>query len=126
MRIVRALLALALVCLASCGQVPQGPKGDAGPPGPQGDAGPAGPPGPEGPAGPQGAPGPAGPGSQIRVVRSDCTSTTCTAQCNEDEVLVTAYCGVTRAAPTFPTERSVHCRFARRANIGPVVVICAK
>jgi Collagen triple helix repeat (20 copies) len=57
------VLALALF-VSACGQGPQGPKGEQGPPGPQGakgDQGPAGPPGVTGPKGEQGQAGPPGP-----------------------------------------------------------------
>jgi hypothetical protein len=49
------------VCLSACGQGPQGPKGDQGPPGPQGAKGDQGPPGPPGVTGPKGEQGQAGP-----------------------------------------------------------------
>src|SRR5512135_1365806 len=49
------------VFLSACGQGPQGPKGDQGPPGPQGAKGDQGPPGPAGAAGPKGEQGPPGP-----------------------------------------------------------------
>lgn len=51
------------VFLSACGQGPQGPKGEQGPPGPQGakgDQGPPGPPGGTGAKGEQGQPGPQG------------------------------------------------------------------
>jgi len=47
--------------LSACGQGPQGPKGDQGPPGPQGAKGDQGPPGPAGAAGPKAEQGPPGP-----------------------------------------------------------------
>jgi hypothetical protein len=40
-----------VVFLSACGQGPQGPKGDQGPPGPQGSKGDQGPPGPAGATG---------------------------------------------------------------------------
>jgi hypothetical protein len=91
-------LALTLALLAGLTACGKGPQGDAGPPGPQGpkgDAGPVGPAGPAGPAGPQGEKGPPGPPSpSIRVVRSDCVSG-CSVQCEDNEVLIAAYCGAT-------------------------------
>jgi hypothetical protein len=47
--------------LTACGQGPQGPKGEQGPPGPQGSKGDQGPPGPPGVTGPKGEQGQAGP-----------------------------------------------------------------
>src|SRR5207245_1293170 len=97
---------------------PAGPPGPEGPPGPVGPKGEPGPAGPAGPAGPVGPPGPAGaqaaasgpgPGTMIRVVRSDCGPTACTAGCNEDEVLISAYCGARRRPATVLTETSVSC-----------------
>ena len=85
------------------------------PPGPMGYAGPPGPPGPKGDPGPPGG---------IRVVRSNCDETTCTVQCGEDEMLLTAYCGPRRNAAIFPSERSATCRSQVPAN-NPLVAACA-
>src|SRR5881396_3151060 len=76
------------ICLASCGEGSPGPKGEAGVAGPPGEKGDRGPPGPPGPAGslPPGE-------TTVRVVRINCETAACTAACNQDEVLVTAYCG---------------------------------
>jgi Collagen triple helix repeat (20 copies) len=49
------------VFLSACGQGPQGPKGDQGPPGPQAAKGDQGPPGPAGATGTRGEQGPPGP-----------------------------------------------------------------
>jgi hypothetical protein len=122
------VLAIALaVMLASCGQPapgPQGPKGDAGAkgdPGPQGSAGSAGPPGLQGPAGPAGA------SSQFRLVRAACTSSlACTAECRDDEIVVTAYCGTKRVAPDYLNARAVSCGINPDVNGGPIVMVCAK
>ncbi len=101
--------------LAGCGNnATQGEKGDPGP------AGPAGPKGDSGPRGPAGAAG-----AGIRIVRSNCDATGCAAQCGDDEVLITAYCGATRNPATFPTERSASCRLRNPAN-SPLVAACAK
>jgi hypothetical protein len=117
------------VCIAGCG----GPKGEPGAAGPAGERGEAGPPGPAGPAGPPGPPGPpgsAGPtGSQtaegtVRVIRSNCEAAACRAECNQDEVVVNAYCGPRRTAATVVNERTVAC--ARGAAASPLVMICAK
>jgi hypothetical protein len=103
MRAAHLVLAFALLSgLAGCGK---GPQGDTGPAGPKGDAGPAG------PAGPKGDVGPAGPANlyRVRIVRSDCASGSCTVECLEDEVLVTAYCGPTRTPALFSKERNASC-----------------
>ena len=93
--------------LGACGQAPQGPQGDPGPPGP---------------VGPSGPPGPA---AGVRLVRSACDATSCTVQCEADEVLVTAWCGAARNPTNFPTDRSAICRGRGAAN-SPLVGVCAK
>jgi hypothetical protein len=114
MHLYRALIAITLsIGLVGC------EKGDPGPAGPPGTAGEAGPPGPAGPA------GPAGGSPATRIVRSNCDATSCAAQCSDDEVLLIAYCGSTRNAATFPTERSASCRVRNAAN-NPLVAACAK
>jgi hypothetical protein len=138
MKLFRTLIAITLsTSLVACGEAPPGPKGDPGPPGPpgaMGDAGPAGPVGPQGPpgpvgplgpAGPEGPPAPAGSSPQVRVVRALCEATSCSVQCEQDEVLLTAYCGAARTPAVFPTERSATCRTRTSAN-NPLVVACAK
>jgi len=138
MRIVPMMTAIVLsLCLIGCGQGPPGPKGDAGPPGPagskgdaglKGDAGPrgeaglkgeAGPPGPQGPVGPPGA------GSPLRVVRAGCDAASCTVTCNDDEIVLIAYCGPRRESAEFPTERSASCRRHGRES-DPLLATCAK
>ncbi len=106
MRAAHMVLAFALLAgLAGCGKGPQGDTGPAGPAGPKGDAGPAGPPGPKGDTGPAGPPGP----GSVRIVRLDCASGSCTVECHENEVLVTAYCGPQRTPALFSKERSASC-----------------
>src|SRR5215831_17744121 len=111
-------LLMAPLALSACEekQAPQGEKGDAGPPGPAGPAGPAGPPGPAGDVGTAG---------QIRMVRATCNATTCTAQCDEGEALLIAYCGNGRNPAAYPTERSATCR-ARTPTNNPLVIACTK
>src|SRR5262245_27448083 len=89
------------IFLLGCGQ---GEKGDAGPPGPPGPTGLPGPQGPQGPAGPPGSLA-----SQLRIVRSDCNPATCEAACDDNEVLLIAYCGPRRTPATFSGERSASC-----------------
>jgi hypothetical protein len=113
----RTLIAVALaIGLLGCGKSSQGEKGDPGPAGPAGAKGDAGPRGPAGPPGASGA---------MRIIRANCDATGCTAQCNDDEVLLGAYCGATRIAAIFPTERSATCRARTPAN-SPLVAACAK
>src|SRR5437879_11138555 len=105
MHIYQAIIAITLAMwLAGCGQSPPGAKGDPGP---------AGPPGPKGETGPAGPPGAS---SAMRIIRSNCDATGCTVQCSDDEMLLIAYCGATRNAATFPTERSASCRVRNAAN----------
>jgi hypothetical protein len=116
-RTYRTLIAITLaVALAGCGKFSQGEKGDPGPAGPPGEKGDAGPRGPAGPPGASGA---------MRVVRANCDATSCAVQCGDDEVLLIAYCGATRNAATFPTERSASCRARNPAN-SPLIAACAK
>ena len=123
---IKVLIALmACVAMAGCGPGPQGPKGDAGPPGPpgpKGETGAAGAPGPQGPQGLAGAPGPA---SSIRILRLNCAPTTCIAECNPDEILVSAYCGPNRKAATFLTERSASCGVVPSTSNSPLTAVCA-
>jgi len=112
-----ALIVMTLALgLAACGNATQGEKGDPGPPGPPGAKGDAGLRGPAGPPGASGA---------MHIVRANCDATNCTAQCGDDEVLLIAYCGATRIAATFPTERSATCRARTPAN-SPIIAACAK
>jgi hypothetical protein len=121
------------ICLVGCGEGAIGPKGEQGVAGPAGPKGDPGPPGPQGEKGDPGAPGPAGPPGAavestgaVRVIRLGCeTASACTAECGQDEVLVTAYCGPRRTAITLINERSVSCPPARAAT-NPLVAICAK
>jgi Collagen triple helix repeat (20 copies) len=118
-----AMLGL-ILCVAACGKPEPGPKGDPGPAGPKGDRGENGSPGSAGPAGPAGPQGPAGPSSQMRIIRQNCGSTACTATCNENEVLVTAYCGPSRQDAKVLTERSVSCGIIPDPEHSPLVAVC--
>jgi hypothetical protein len=110
--------------LAGCGKGAQGDTGPAGPQGPKGDDGPAGPIGPPGPAGPQGPQGEQGaPSPSVRVVKSDCVSG-CTVQCQDNEILVTAYCGPTRNQAQFLGERGASCGPAASPSNAPLVAVC--
>jgi hypothetical protein len=123
-----AIIGLSLLAVG-CGSGPQGPKGDPGPPGEPGaagDAGPQGPTGAQGPQGPAGPPGPPGVSSQTRVHRVNCATETCQVTCGLDEVLVSAYCGPSRHAPTFLNENAVSCGIAPNAANSPLVAICVR
>ena len=118
MHFYRALVVTTLaVCLIGCGEGPQG--------GERGDPGPAGPPGEKGAEGPAGPPGPPGISSAVRILRTNCDATNCTAQCSDDAVLLIAYCGPMRNPANFPTERSASCR-TRNAGNNPLIAACAK
>ena len=119
------LVGAMVAMLAGCGQGPKGDPGAPGAAGPPGDPGPAGatgPVGPPGPPGPQGEQGP--PGPNVRVVRMDCLSGNCTASCNGNEVLVSAYCGPARNAASFIGERQVSCGIEPTAAYSPLVAVC--
>jgi len=113
-----------MLCVAACGKPEPGPKGDPGPEGPAGPKGDRGESGALGPTGPPGPQGPAGQSSQTRIIRQACTSASCTATCNENEVLVTAYCGSSRHDAKVLTERSVSCGIIPDSEHSPVVVVC--
>jgi hypothetical protein len=124
------LIALALlISLCGCDWAPK--KGDPGAPGPAGPQGETGPQGIQGPVGPTGPPGPQGeqgpPSPTVRVVRVDClTNATCTFGCRGDEILVIAYCGSSRTAPTYPNERQASCGINVNQANSPLTAICAK
>jgi hypothetical protein len=140
MKLIRTSLLFVLATgLAACDKIP-GLKGDPGPQGPPGAAGEAGPPGPVGPPGPAGPPGPPGaagaagqpgsavapgPSSQVRMVRANCDATTCTAECDQGEDLLIAYCGTGRNPAVYSGERSARCRARTPAN-NPLVIACVK
>jgi hypothetical protein len=114
--------------LGACGKPTEGPKGDAGPPGPagaQGEPGPAGPPGSPGPPGAP-APAPANAGGGVHVVRATCNVASCVAECEADEIVVSAWCGAARNTTNFPTERSATCRGGRGPGNNPLIAVCVK
>ena len=123
MQLLRAFCLIVLVAgLAACDQTPAS-KGEPGPQGLPGERGEIGPPGPPGPAGVPAAP--VGPTSHVRMIRVNCDAASCDAECNEDEVLLIAYCGAARTAPVYPTERSATCRTRIAAN-NPLILACVK
>src|SRR5262249_15627844 len=108
----RIVVAVAMAaCIAGCGQSdpPQPAQSDPGPPGARGR---------------RRAPRPPG-ASGVRLVRATCDATNCTVQCDQDEVLITAWCGVARNPALFATEKSASCRIRGPAN-NPLSAACAK
>jgi hypothetical protein len=121
------LAGLLMLALAGCGQGPKGDPGSPGQPGAKGDTGAAGPPGPVGPPGPPGPQGEQGPPSPtLRVIRNNCLGGACTASCNGNEVLVSAYCGPGRNAATFLGERQVSCGIEATTANAPLVAVCVQ
>jgi hypothetical protein len=51
-------------------------------------------------------------------------TSTCVASCNDNEVLVSAYCGPTRQPATVLSERSVSCGVVPDPARSPLVAIC--
>ena len=103
--------------------VPEGPRAApaqhaTGVLGAKGDPGPRGERGPPGPVGPRGDPG-------IRILRHNCAGGNCTLECDDDEVLLTAHCGIGRTPAVYPTEHSALCRSRGTAKV-EVVVACVK
>jgi hypothetical protein len=120
MQFLRAFSFIVLVAfLAACDQTPPS-KGEPGPQGLPGERGPQGPPGPAGVSA-----APVGPTSHVRMIRVNCDAASCDAECNEDEILLIAYCGAARTAPIYPTERSATCRTRIAAN-NPLILACVK
>jgi hypothetical protein len=127
------LISAVAVTFAACGQPTQGPKGDpgpAGPPGAQGERGERGEQGPPGQPGPPGAAGASAPtpaqGGVVRIIRTTCTNAGCVAECEADEVVISAWCGVARNPANFMTERSATCRGGRGPGNNPFIAVCAK
>ena len=115
MHVFRLVVAIALAgLLTGCG--PGGPRG------PKGEQGPRGPPGPKGDPGP---PGPPGGAAAIRVVRANCDAKSCTVQCSEDEMLLTAYCGPNHNPAVVLIGRTATCRNPVPAN-SPIIAACAR
>jgi len=125
-----ALTSILALALGACGKPAQGPQGEAGPPGPPGAAGAQGERGPAGPQGPAGPPGSAGPsngaGGGIHIVRATCTVASCVAECDADEIVISAWCGAARNTTNFPTEKSATCRGGRGPGNNPLIAVCAK
>jgi hypothetical protein len=88
---------------------------EPGVPGPKGDPGPRG---ERGPPGPPGDPG-------IRIVREDCAVSNCTMRCGDDEVMLTAHCGIGRTPAVYPTQQSALCRSPGSARV-EMVAACVK
>jgi hypothetical protein len=80
-----------------------------------------GPRGERGPAGTQGPPGDPG----IRILRYDCVGGNCTLKCEDDEVLLTAHCGIGRTPAVYSSENSALCRSRGTAKV-QIVAACVK
>ncbi len=70
---------------------------------------------------PRGAAGDAG----VRILRIDCATGNCTAECADDEILLNAYCSPGRTPATYPTEHSAPAAPAGRGRV-EVVAACVK
>jgi hypothetical protein len=84
----------------------------------KGDPGPRGEPGPPGPRGPAGDAG-------IRILRQDCPGGNCDVRCDDNEVLLTAYCGIGRTPAVYTSDSSAICRSRTTAKV-QVVAACVK
>jgi hypothetical protein len=61
----------------------------------------------------------------VRIIRRTCTQDACTAQCERNEVLVTAYCGTTRRTAEYLTENTASCGVVPAPGDSPLVAVCA-
>ncbi len=121
-------LAIAISAMVtSCGNPTLGPQGSKGDQGAKGDTGLQGEAGPIGPLGSQGTLGPLGYSSQFRLARATCTNPTdCQVVCSEDEIVILAFCGRRRGAPTYLTERHVYCGLNPNTSDGLIIAVCGK
>ena len=67
--------------------------------------------------------GSAEPKPSVRIVRSDCVAG-CSVQCQDNEILVTAYCGATRNQAQFLGEQGAPCGPVESASNTPLVAVC--
>jgi hypothetical protein len=114
--IVFAIVLNSRVALPTAADTP--PAAAAGVPGAKGDPGPRGERGERGPPGPQGEPG-------VRIVRVTCPAGDCSMKCNDDEVLLTAHCGIGRAQAVYPSQHTALCRSRGTAAV-ELVAACVK
>jgi hypothetical protein len=84
-------------------------------------------PGPKGDPGQRGEQGPAGPRGEagVRMVRQPCGVGDCTVECADDEMILTAHCGIGRIPAVYPNEHSALCRSRGTAKVD-VVAACVK
>jgi hypothetical protein len=61
----------------------------------------------------------------LRIIRTACSEGACTARCERNEVLVTAYCGAARRAAEYLTETAASCGVVPAPGDSPLVAICA-
>jgi hypothetical protein len=84
----------------------------------RGEPGPRGERGPPGPRGPAGDPG-------VRILRQECVGGNCTVECESDEVLLTAHCGIGRTPAVYPSQSSALCRSRGTAKV-EIVAACVR
>ena len=56
----------------------------------------------------------------------NCALQSCQAACEVDEVLVNAFCGVSRKSATFLGENSASCGIAPSAADSPLIAVCVR
>jgi hypothetical protein len=107
-----AVAALLCLAIAGCGRQEQAAQ--------KGEKGEAGSPGPPGPPGPQGPPG----AGTLRFAEFGCQQAICTASCNNNERLVSAYALNPGGVFVFEDDRRVTFRATRRPS-GKIVLVCS-
>jgi hypothetical protein len=112
MKVTLAVLLLASLAVSGCGKSEPAPKGETGPEGPPG------------PAGPPGPPGAAGKGPEIRFSEVACQQTTCAANCDDNERLISAYSINRTGTLTIQDERRVTHRQSGTGPAGKLVLVC--
>jgi hypothetical protein len=116
MRILVLSLTTLSLLLGGCGQEQVSQKGEKGDPGP---AGPAGPPGPQGPAGPAGRGGGA-----VRFAEFTCQQSACSASCEQNERLMSAFALNPAGAFTVESDRAIIYTPPKRGPSGKLVLVC--
>jgi hypothetical protein len=97
---------------------PTGPRGDIGPTGLRGETGPMGLPGPQGEKGDKGDPGK----MRVRKMRASVLTRNCCAiTCDQDEIILDAYCH--RGTASLVNEREAKCALDKARNIS---ALCAR
>jgi hypothetical protein len=60
----------------------------------------------------------------VRIIRLNCSNGSCIAECRDNEIMTTAYCGPTRNPANFLTERSASCGVIPSTVNNPLVAVC--